>query len=62
MHFLTSAVDVGELSASHPGRFTPRVRVAGAPCIGGWMVHSVGEDVVANEPPAPIGIGTLSRT
>jgi hypothetical protein len=28
-HSLTSAVDGGELSASHPGRFTPRKRAPG---------------------------------
>jgi hypothetical protein len=37
MHSLTSALDGGERSASHPGRFTPRER---APCtywIGGCV-------------------------
>jgi hypothetical protein len=27
--FLTSVLDGGEWSASHPGRFTPGVRIAG---------------------------------
>jgi hypothetical protein len=35
--FLTSAQDVGEWSASRPGRFSPRERVPGTHCIGGWV-------------------------
>jgi hypothetical protein len=39
-HFLISALDGGELSASHPGRFTPRPAGETAPgthWIGGWV-------------------------
>jgi hypothetical protein len=36
-HSLTSALDVGEWSASRPGRFTPRERAPGAYWIGGWV-------------------------
>jgi hypothetical protein len=35
--FLTSALDGGEWSASHPGLFTPRERATGTHCIGGWV-------------------------
>jgi hypothetical protein len=34
---MTSALDRGEWSASHPGRFTPRERVPGTHWIGGWV-------------------------
>jgi hypothetical protein len=46
MHYLTSALDGGERSASCTGRFTPRER---APCIhwiGGWVVFRAVLDVV----------------
>jgi len=33
--FLTAALDGRELSASHPGRFTPGVRARGTHWIGG---------------------------
>jgi hypothetical protein len=36
-HSLTSALDGGDLSASRPGRCTPRERVPGTYCIGGWV-------------------------
>jgi hypothetical protein len=36
-HSLTSALDRGEWSASHPGRFTPRERAPGTHWIGGWV-------------------------
>jgi hypothetical protein len=34
---LTEALTGGELSASRPGRFTPRERAAGTIWIGGWV-------------------------
>jgi hypothetical protein len=37
IHSLTSALDGGEWSASHPGRFTPRERAPGTHWIGGWV-------------------------
>jgi hypothetical protein len=37
MHYLTSALDGGEWSASRPGRFTPRERAPGVHWIGGWV-------------------------
>jgi hypothetical protein len=35
--FLTSALDGGELSASHPVRFTPRERAPGTHWIESWV-------------------------
>jgi hypothetical protein len=35
-HFFNSALDGGEWSASHPGRFTPRVKVPGTHSLGKW--------------------------
>jgi len=35
--FLTSALDGGEWSASHTGRFTRRQREPDTHCIGGWV-------------------------
>jgi hypothetical protein len=46
--FLTSALDGGEWSASHPGRFTPRERAPGTHWIGGWMGPRAGLDAVVN--------------
>jgi len=37
MHSLTSVLDEGEWSASHPGHFTSRERTPGTHWIGGWM-------------------------
>jgi hypothetical protein len=37
MHSLTSVLDGGEWSVSHPGRFTPRERAPGSHWIGGWV-------------------------
>jgi hypothetical protein len=34
---VTSALDGGEWSASHPGRFTAEVRVYGTHCVGDWV-------------------------
>jgi hypothetical protein len=55
MYSLTSALDGGEWSASHTGRFTPRER---APCthwIGGWVGPRAVLDVVVkrNSQPPP---------
>jgi hypothetical protein len=36
-HSLTSVLDGGEWSASHPGRFTPREGAADTHWIGGWV-------------------------
>jgi hypothetical protein len=36
-HYLTSALDAGEWSASRTGRFTPRERASGTHWIGGWV-------------------------
>jgi hypothetical protein len=36
-HFLTSALDAGEWSASRPRRFNPRERAPGTHWIGGWV-------------------------
>jgi hypothetical protein len=46
MHYLTSALDGGEWSASRPGRFTPRERVLGTHWIGGWVGSRAILDVV----------------
>jgi hypothetical protein len=35
--FLTSVLDRGEKSASHPGCFTPSERTTGTHCVGGWV-------------------------
>jgi hypothetical protein len=37
--FLTSALDEGEGSAAHPGRFTPKERAPGTHWRGGWVGH-----------------------
>jgi hypothetical protein len=37
VYSLTSALDGGEWSASHPGRFTPRERAPGTHWIGGCV-------------------------
>jgi hypothetical protein len=44
--FLTSALDGGEWSASHPGHFTPEERAPGTHCIGGWVGPRTGLDDV----------------
>jgi hypothetical protein len=53
-HSLTSALDVGEWSASRHGRFTPRER---APCthwIGGWVgLRAVLDAAVKRKIPSP---------
>jgi len=50
MHYLISALDVGEWSASRPGRFTSSERAPGTHWIGGWVSHTAGLDAVANNP------------
>jgi hypothetical protein len=55
-HSLTSALDGGEWSASHLGRFTPRERVPGTHWIGGWVGTRAGLDtVVKRKIPTPAG-------
>jgi hypothetical protein len=44
--FFSSALDAGEWSASHPGRFTPREIVPGTHCIGSWEVSTISMDTV----------------
>jgi hypothetical protein len=46
-HSLTSALDGGELSASHPNRFTPRERAPGTHWIGGCVDLRAVLDAVA---------------
>jgi len=38
---LTSALGVGEWSASRPGRFTPTEGARGTHWIGGWVQHGM---------------------
>jgi hypothetical protein len=45
-HSLTSALEGGEWSASHPGRFTPGEKAPGIHWIGGWVGHRVGLDAL----------------
>jgi hypothetical protein len=45
-HSLTSALDGGELPASHSGRFTPRERASVSHWIGGWVSPRAVMDVV----------------
>jgi hypothetical protein len=57
---LTSALDGGEWSASHPGLFTPRERAPGAHWIGGWVgPRAVLDAVVKKKFQAPAGNLTL---
>jgi hypothetical protein len=54
IHFLTSALDGGEWSASRPGRFTPRERAPGTAWIGGWVgPRAVLYAVVKRKIPSP---------
>jgi hypothetical protein len=54
MHYLTSALDGGEWSASRPGRFTPRERDPGTHWIGGWGgPRAVLDTVVKRKIPSP---------
>jgi len=45
--FLSSALDGGEWSASHSGRFTYGVRDPGSRWIGSWVRRRAGLDAVA---------------
>jgi hypothetical protein len=54
MHSLTSALDGGELSASHAGCFTPRERAPDTHWIGGWVgPRAVLDAVVRRKIPSP---------
>jgi len=44
--FLTAAIDGGEWSASHLGRFTPGETASGTHWIGVWVGPRAGLDVV----------------
>jgi hypothetical protein len=50
--FLTSELDGGEWSVSHPCRFTPRERAPGIHCIGRWVSPgaSVGSEEKNSQP------------
>jgi hypothetical protein len=51
---LTSALDGGEWSASHPSRFTSRERAPGTHWIGSWVGPRAGLDaVVKRKTPSP---------
>jgi hypothetical protein len=52
-HSLTSALDGGEWSASHVGRFTPRERDPGTHWIGGWVGPRAVLDAVKRKIPSP---------
>jgi hypothetical protein len=53
-HFLTSALDGGEWSASRPGRFTPKEKAAGTHRIGGWVgPRAVLDAMVKRKIPSP---------
>jgi hypothetical protein len=54
-HSLTSALDVGEWSASRPGRLAPRERAPGTHWIGGWVgPRAVLDAVVKRRIPSPL--------
>jgi hypothetical protein len=44
--FLTSTLEGGEWTASHPGRLTPGERASGTPWVGGWVGPRAGLDAV----------------
>jgi len=50
-HYLTSALDGGEWSSSHPGLFTPRARAPGTHWTRGWVGPRAGLDAVATRIP-----------
>jgi hypothetical protein len=52
--FFISALVVGELSASSPGRFAPRERAPGAHCIGSWVNSRAGVDDVERRQILPV--------
>jgi hypothetical protein len=54
-HSLTSALDGGEWSASHPSRFTPRESAPGTHWIGGWVgPRAILDAVVKRKIPSPL--------
>jgi hypothetical protein len=54
-HSLTSVLYRGEWSASRPGRFTPRERVPGTHCRGGWVgLRAVLDAVVKRKIPSKV--------
>jgi hypothetical protein len=58
--FLTLALDGGEWSASHPGRFIPREGAPGTQWTGGWVGTGDGLGaVVKRKIPNPAGNQTL---
>jgi hypothetical protein len=60
--FLTSALDGGEWSASHPGRFAPREGFTGTHWIGGWVGPRAGLDAVGRRKiPSPCRHPDFSR-
>jgi hypothetical protein len=53
-HSLTSALDGGEWSASHPDHFTSRERAPGTHWIGGWVgTRAILDMVVKRKIPSP---------
>jgi hypothetical protein len=53
-HSLTSALDGGECSASHPGRFIPKERATVTHWIGDWVgPRAVLDAVVKKKIPSP---------
>jgi hypothetical protein len=53
-HYLTSALDGGEWSASRPGRFTPKEIALSTHWIGGWVgPRDVLDAVVKRIRPSP---------
>jgi hypothetical protein len=60
--FLMLALDADELSASCPGRFTPREEAPGSHWIGGWVGPRAGLDaVVKRKIPSPCRELDVSR-
>jgi hypothetical protein len=54
MHSLTSALDGGEWSTSHPSYFIPRERAPGTHWIGGWVgPRAILDTVVNRKIPSP---------
>jgi hypothetical protein len=61
-HSLTSVLDGGEWSASHPGCFTPRERAQGTHRIEGWVGPGADLDAVAKRKiPNPSRESNLER-
>jgi hypothetical protein len=59
-HILTSALDEGEWSASHPRCFTPRESVPGTHWTGGWVGPSaILDTAVKRKIPSPHQESTL---